>query len=570
MARPWKHPKTGVYYLRRRVPQDLIELVGRTHEKKSLGTKDPAQARALQYAAASKLEERWANLRNGVQPLTAKQVSALAGDIYRAKVAEHSDEPGPAEHWRRLIGADRVLQELRDRFQPAPSTPHPTEAKTGQPDLRGRFEKKPSALRLAAGWTEADAVVDIRVGATVDEFLASKGFVVSEEDRRRIVLAAGEAARMAHETLLRNAQGDYTPDANALRFPASLSAVTPLKFEELWAKYVKETEASAATVKRWHPVLRRFIAFVGFDDLRRVTKEDVIRWRDKVSGEGSKLAPLTIRDVYLAAPKALLGFAVEQSMLGSNPAADITVRVKKKKTFREPDFKDEEAEMILSASLAPQNDLSSRELKDARRWVPWLCAYSGARVNEMTQLRRQDVKLRQGIWVVDITPEAGTTKNGNAREVPIHEHLIEQGFLDFVKKKPAGPLFYNLGRSRNGSPATPPSVRMGQKIAEWVRVLGVNDPNVQPNHGWRHRFKTVARISGVDSTKLDYIQGHAPSTEGKKYGHFPPRSLKPEIDKIPRYEVVASDTVDRRRSPRKLAGRRTVPPTAKVPGDGTL
>ena len=29
MARPWKHPNSGVYYLRVRVPTDLVGLVGR-------------------------------------------------------------------------------------------------------------------------------------------------------------------------------------------------------------------------------------------------------------------------------------------------------------------------------------------------------------------------------------------------------------------------------------------------------------------------------------------------------------------------------------------------------------
>ncbi len=45
MASPWKHPKTGVYYLRKRVPADLIGSVGKREIKRSLGTKDPAEAR---------------------------------------------------------------------------------------------------------------------------------------------------------------------------------------------------------------------------------------------------------------------------------------------------------------------------------------------------------------------------------------------------------------------------------------------------------------------------------------------------------------------------------------------
>lgn len=90
-------------------------------------------------------------------------------------------------------------------------------------------------------------------------------------------------------------------------------------------------------------------------------------------------------------------------------------------------------------------------------------------------------------------------------------------------------------------------MKVGGKLAEWVGAVGVDDENVQPNHGWRHRFKTIGRAVGMDSAKLDAIQGHAPATEGDKYGEFLPNALKPEIDKIPRYEVVASAAIDRRK-----------------------
>ena len=41
MARPWKHPKTGIYWLRKGVPDDLRTAVGKREEKFSLKTRDP-------------------------------------------------------------------------------------------------------------------------------------------------------------------------------------------------------------------------------------------------------------------------------------------------------------------------------------------------------------------------------------------------------------------------------------------------------------------------------------------------------------------------------------------------
>ena len=41
----------------------------------------------------------------------------------------------------------------------------------------------------------------------------------------------------------------------------------------------------------------------------------------------------------------------------------------------------------------------------------------------------QDVITQDGVHAIRITPEAGAVKGGSARLVPIHKHVIAQGFL---------------------------------------------------------------------------------------------------------------------------------------------
>jgi hypothetical protein len=48
MSRPWKHPKTGVYWFRKAVPEATRQLVGRVEVRRSLHTKDPRKA-ALRF-----------------------------------------------------------------------------------------------------------------------------------------------------------------------------------------------------------------------------------------------------------------------------------------------------------------------------------------------------------------------------------------------------------------------------------------------------------------------------------------------------------------------------------------
>jgi hypothetical protein len=69
-------------------------------------------------------------------------------------------------------------------------------------------------------------------------------------------------------------------------------------------------------------------------------------------------------------------------------------------------------------------------------------------------------------------------------------------------------------------------------------VIGAD---VAPNHGWRHRFK-VECTGIIPEATIDYIQDHVPVNIGRKYNRPPPRKLKPFIDKVPRYDVVAAGT----------------------------
>lgn len=58
-----------------------------------------------------------------------------------------------------------------------------------------------------------------------------------------------------------------------------------------------------------------------------------------------------------------------------------------------------------------------------------------------------------------------------------------------------------------------------------------------PNHGWRHRFKTIGREAGIDWRVLDAIQGHAPRTEGEGYDEVSIKALADAMARFPRIDV---------------------------------
>src|SRR5690606_27872915 len=105
------------------------------------------------------------------------------------------------------------------------------------------------------------------------------------------------------------------------------------------------------------------------------------------------LSAKTIKDSYLAGLKSVLAWAVDNRKLSNNPAEGITVKAARKVRVRDPWFSQEETKGLLGQALkAERGHKEPLQRFEARRWVPWLCAYTGARVGEMIQLRKQDVR----------------------------------------------------------------------------------------------------------------------------------------------------------------------------------
>jgi integrase len=355
-----------------------------------------------------------------------------------------------------------------------------------------------------------------------------------------------EASRREREDLegRPRASGDLTfaPEAYLRDQSPECTSSRKETLSGLFAGYAKERKPAPATLKAWQRQFTAFIRFLGHDDANRVTPEDVVAWKDHLlstpSKRGSPLSAKTVNDTYLSVIRTIYRWAAENERVTRNPAAKVKVRAQRRVVTRAKGLTAEEARTILVNAIGPHPSRLSPERKFARRWVPWLCAYSGARVNEITQLRGEDVYVVEGIAVMRITPEAGSVKNHKARLVPLHPNLLDQGFLQAIDGK-AGPLFYDPSRHRGGSKGNPQPKKVGEHLASWVRGLGIDHPDVQPNHGWRHRFKTEARTANMDREIRDAIQGHAPRTEGEAYGDFPPDVMLREIRKLPHYELGA-------------------------------
>ena len=135
--------------------------------------------------------------------------------------------------------------------------------------------------------------------------------------------------------------------------------------------------------------------------------------------------------------------------------------------------------------------------------------------------------------MVRISPEAGTTKSGNFRDVPVHPQLVELGVVDMVKTVGAGPLFYD-GTGRDPVKA---SRMVSGRVSQWVRGLNLAPKSVAPSHGWRHRFKSVAMDLGIAGRVIDAIQDHAGRTAGENYGDVSLGAKRNAMNAFPHYKL---------------------------------
>ena len=93
-SRPFKHPDTHVYYFRKAVPADLRATIGKWEVRRSLKTKNQAEARERYAKVAAEIAAEWKRLRSLPEGLTKREALALAGRWYVWFTAQHEDEPG--------------------------------------------------------------------------------------------------------------------------------------------------------------------------------------------------------------------------------------------------------------------------------------------------------------------------------------------------------------------------------------------------------------------------------------------------------------------------------------------
>jgi integrase len=514
----------GGFIARKVIPADVRDEYAKLYgphveERLNTGPLPVVLARAKHREWLSEIEARIANIRAARKGegriLTPKDARALAGEWYHWYVAREANS-WPVDVWNDYHA--RMIEELQAAAINI-----------------GIFEGEPLEL------LESNPAIRERVRPVIadeaksEQFLAAKRLALDPASRVMFLDYVARDFFAAITLLARRSRGDFGPDKWAEQFPQLKapvdSTVTPWALFERW---IAKAKPAISTIDRWRGVFLKLQGDFPSTNAAALLPEQMQEWANGLIGPDRTAG--TVMDVWVRSCRTVFGWAADEKLIARNPFAGWRVKVPKKIQTRETkSFTTEEINTILSAALK----IEVRSKTDsAKRWCPWLAAYSGARMGELTQLRGVDIIEQDGIPALKISPEAGTTKTGKARVVPLHDHLVAQGFLEFVKTSGKGPLFYTVSVVNTAidptNPKKPRYVKARERVADWVRSLGLNDPELAPNHAWRHTFKAIGFRSAMSEKVIDAIVGHAPATVGRGYGAPTLTDKANELRKFPR------------------------------------
>ena len=516
------HYKRGRYSARLVVPVDLRPFMdGKTELTKSLG---PDRRNAMKH-----LPGAVATLQNELAQAERRAASRGAVVVQPGRYPLAPDQIAASHYAQRLA--------LDDAYRNDPTWPAVAIDDQRVADLRAAISGSLKDQRLAE-----------LVGYQVERFRQSGNHTAEPgSDEWRIIaraIAVGELEAMA-----RSAERDEGDFSGQPQHPMITNAAPPedqpepVNLAQLWNDYVKARKQAGFMKdggKRSEPVIESLRKFLGHADARRITRKDLLAWRDNLL-EVRKLSAKTVSDIYLSAVRSLFGWALENERLPENPAATVKQAKPRRQRTREKGYTDSEAVAVLKAArrhMPKPNQFGyvreTSHMTAAKRWAPILCAFTGARISEITQLRKEDVREDGDRWVIRITPEAGTVKAGGYRDVPLHRQVIALGFADFIKSEEDGPVFHGATEPTNYTTA---ARSVSDELAKWLRRGELAPEGVQPNHAWRHRLKTQARDLGLDMRVVDAIQGHAGRTASDDYGDVSLIAKARVIDALPDYDL---------------------------------
>ncbi len=195
---------------------------------------------------------------------------------------------------------------------------------------------------------------------------------------------------------------------------------------------------------------------------------------------------------------------VSAGLLASNPLAGIRAIATPDADDTGEPFTDDQLKAIFDPMAFP-----AWAKKYPHRWFgPMLGLYSGARVNEIAQLRVEDIDTIDGVpgFFVRQGGKGQSVKNKNSRRfVPLAKPVIDAGFLVYIDE-------VRQARHAQIFPHLPNSTGLGfgrqlsRQFSVYIKRQGITAKG-QGFHGFRHTIASRLDEAGVSASAIAAITG---------------------------------------------------------------
>jgi len=547
MINPIRDRRTGMYRLRKRVPEDLQPILGKKEIVKSLGTKDVSEARLLFARVAAEIEERFATLRRDITTLTEREASFMAGEIYRQKVAVNLDDPGKLHVPMVYDILDAI--EFKD---------HPDHGKV-------------KVIHISKRTDITERIIACRNDREIRAYLEERGISLHPDSMELLRTKVRKAVHRARKYLKDLSNDDANPNvdpyadfypgrdaepgANTTLVAATPTSAAPLLSEaiEEWAKD-KKTSWTEKTGVANILAAQRFMELAGDRRMDQYKKKDAREFKTALRAlpknyttypdlkgcsfpeAARKAAELSLPPMSDKNVNKNLGFVramwnwsnANYDDVPPNPFHGLNVRVNDSGRDDRDPFTKIELQAIFNAPLytgcksakswLTKGDHIPSDL--GKYWVPLIGLFTGARSGEIIQMTVGDVASDGGIAYFKITDEGEdqrTKTDSSLREIPIHPTLLELGIMKFVedqRSKGHTRLFPEMPKSENdGHYSSVYSTPFGR----FLTSIGVKTSK-NSFHSFRHNFEDAALDCLIPQGIVDALQGHKSTGMAKRYG----------------------------------------------------
>ena len=533
------------WYLRVRVPLDLVDRIGRREIWKSLGTGDHREAKRCYLDKRAEIQRQFDVARDGLEALSDADIRRMVARWFDAEDRQWAEADFTA-----------TFDDLQDALDDAHDWEKGLRAGTDG-DVMSHVQTVVDAVLIGNGWPgRPHRIGDITaVGVQIAE--VDKGSDSYKSLVGQVRRAMLEAARR-HQARLGGCPAGQVFDpafkgagvGQQAMAPAQNAAGTAPPLTEVLEKWKSERKPGSKTAHEWTTAVRRFREVCGDLPVDAITTANVREFKDALlmlpnvmkrnlrrktvpqiiaATKGHDVCRLSATTVkkQLNAIKTLLSWSKMNDYVNDNAAAGLSIPTSKNADTRRLPYSVEDMN-VLFAGLG-----AFRETKPSKLWLPLLAAFTGARPEELGQLHAADVRRRDGIDYISVnTDDEGKSlkTRSSQREVPVHPELVRCGFLDYVDQQKlagGGLLFPDLRRGSHGKL----TASFSQWWGRYARRIGVTDER-KVFYSFRHGFKEACRVAGVSEEVHDALTGHSGGGAGRTYGTVPLEVKAREIAKV--------------------------------------